>query len=269
MIAVVTGGGRGIGRAIAVDLSRLCRGIAVVARNANELVESVDAIAGQGGKAIAVVADVSDGVAVKRMIGEVESKLGPIDLLINNAAIGGPFQPLSASDPDEWWRCLEVNLKGPMLCTHAVLPGMVSRRRGRIVNVASGAGTIALPNMSAYVVSKTALIRLTETTDVEYGSHGVKCFAVSPGTVRTAMTEQVLNDSAAAAKLPFISQAFAEGRDVPPELCANLVRRIASGEFDTLSGCFLHVEYDLDALLRRADEIKRTQRLVLRIARPH
>src|SRR4029079_9248415 len=135
--------------------------------------------------AISVTVDVTDPGAVERMVREVEESLGSVDLLVNNAGSAGPIGPTWVTDPDDWWRCLEVNLRGPMLCSRAVLPGMIARGRGRIVNVASGAGTQAIPNLSAYGVSKTALIRLTEIVAAEVASSGIVLFAIEPGTVRT------------------------------------------------------------------------------------
>src|SRR5262249_57794157 len=110
------------------------------------------------GRARAGRADVPGRAAVGAAVAAVEGTLGPIGLLVNNAGAGGPVGPLAEADPDEWWRAVAVNLRGPLLCTRAVLPGMLARRRGRVVNVASGAGTRAIPYLSAYVTSKAALI---------------------------------------------------------------------------------------------------------------
>src|SRR5262249_47406851 len=156
-------------------------------RSADQLAQTVADITAAGGRSIAIPADVTDRSAIERAVARVERQLGPIDLLVNNAGVGGPIGPLAESDPDEWWRCVEVNLKGPLLCSRAVLPGMLARRRGRIVNIASGAGTHPIPNLSAYVTSKTSLIRLTENLAAETEPSGVRVFAVQPGTVRTAM----------------------------------------------------------------------------------
>src|SRR5262249_43251371 len=137
-----------------------------------------------------------------------------VDLLVNNAGVGGPVGPLAEADPDAWWRCLEVNLRGPLLCSRAVLPGMLARRRGRLVNVASGAGPRAIPNLSAYVTGKAALIRLTENLAAEVKQYGVRVFAVQPGTVRTAMAEAVLNSAEARQRLPWFAEVFERGQDV-------------------------------------------------------
>jgi NAD(P)-dependent dehydrogenase (short-subunit alcohol dehydrogenase family) len=156
-IAVVTGAGRGIGKVIAIGLARAGASVAVVARSGDELAGTATEITQTGGRAIAVTADVCDPTAVERMALEVEKSLGPVGLLVNNAGVPGPIGPTWETDPNDWWRCLEVNLRGPMLCSRAVLPGMVARGGGRIVNVASGAGTFAIPHLGAYVTSKTAL----------------------------------------------------------------------------------------------------------------
>jgi NAD(P)-dependent dehydrogenase (short-subunit alcohol dehydrogenase family) len=106
------------------------------------------------------------------MIAKVEAAAGPVDVLVSNAAQAGPIGPVAATDPDQWWRTLEVNLRGPLYCARAALPGMLTRRRGRIVNVSSGAGFAAWPMLSAYVVSKAALFRLSENLAAETRGHG-------------------------------------------------------------------------------------------------
>jgi 3-oxoacyl-[acyl-carrier protein] reductase len=129
---------------------------------------------------------------VEGMVAAVEEAIGPVDLLVNNAGQFGPVGPLAATDPDDWWQVLEVNLRGPLYCARAVLPGMLARGHGRIVNVSSGAGFAAIPMLSAYVMSKTALYRLSENLAAETRGHGVMVFAIDPGLVRTAMSESAL-----------------------------------------------------------------------------
>src|SRR5262245_27237905 len=137
-VALVTGGGRGIGRAVAAALAGAGAAVEVLARSAGQLAEVVDAHTRAPGRALTHPADVTDRNAVEAAVAAVERQLGAVDLLVNNAGVGGPVGPLAESDPDAWWRCLAVILRGPLLCSRAVLPGMLARRRGRIVNVASG-----------------------------------------------------------------------------------------------------------------------------------
>src|SRR5258708_33512645 len=136
-IAIVTGGGRGLGRVMAQALAAAGAAVAVVARSKVELTEISHVIDQDGGRAIAVPVDVTDRDAVERMVQDVEGKLGPVDLLVNNAGVIGPIGPIWDIDPDDWWHAINVDLRGPFLCARAVLPSMIQRRRGRIINVAS------------------------------------------------------------------------------------------------------------------------------------
>jgi NAD(P)-dependent dehydrogenase (short-subunit alcohol dehydrogenase family) len=265
-VAIVTGGGRGIGRAIAIGLASAGASIGVVARSPDEIIGTADCIAQAGGRTVAVPADVSDPDAVERMVREVERALGPVDLLVNNAGLAGPIGPTWEADPGSWWRCLEVNLRGPMLCSRAVLPGMIARGCGRIINVASGAGTVAIPHLGAYVTSKTALIRLTEVMASETADHGVMFFAIEPGTVRTAMAESVLGSDEACRWMPWFRDVFEQGRDVGPDHAAHLVTLIASGRVDALSGRFFTVADDVLDLAERAHRVELGDDQTLRLA---
>src|SRR5689334_15102316 len=175
-VALVTGGGRGLGRVYAQALAAAGASVAVVARSDDQLAETVKTITQSGGKAIAIAADVTDRQAVEQMTHTVEQQLGAVDLLINNAGILSPLGPLWETDPDEWWRNLEINVRGVLLCSASILPGMVQRRRGRIINVSSGAGTQPTAYGSAYVTSKTAMIRLTESLALETAQYGIHIF---------------------------------------------------------------------------------------------
>ena len=146
-VALVTGGARGLGRVYALALAEAGAVVAVAARSADLLAETVTEIEAAGGRAVAVPTDVAHRPAVDALVAEVERRLGPVDVLVNNAGIGGPFGPFADTDPDAWWRCLEVNLRGPALCARAVLPGMLLRRRGRIINVTSSLGNGAEPRL--------------------------------------------------------------------------------------------------------------------------
>ena len=254
-VAVVTGAGRGIGRAVALALAGAGAKIAALARTRAEVEETAALIAKAGGQARAFVVDVTDAAAVQACFAEVESALGPVEVLVNNAGTLGRVGPFAESEPDEWWRVLDVNLRGPMLCTRAVLPGMVARRRGRIVNVASGA--LPYPYLSAYVTSKVALVRFTETGAAETRAHGVAMFAIAPGTTRTTMSEHSLTSEEGRRWIPWFERIFAEKLDVPIERPVALIMALASGRADALSGRFLTVFDDVEALVARAAEIEK------------
>jgi len=230
--------------------------VAVAARSADQLSETVKL---SGNRAIAVPADVSDRASVKALVRSVEYMAGPVDLLVNNAATGGPFGPFWESNPEEWWRCQEVNLRGPMLCCREIAPGMIARQSGRIINVVSGAGVQAFPEMSSYVVSKTALIRLSEQLALELKEHGISVFPIRPGLVRTAMAEEARH------KLPYIQKLFDEGREVTPDVVAGLVLKLASGMADSLSGRLFSVDDDVEDMLRRAEAVRSNALYLLRV----
>jgi NAD(P)-dependent dehydrogenase (short-subunit alcohol dehydrogenase family) len=268
-IVLVTGGGRGLGRAYALALAEAGATVAVVSRAAAPLEEAVAAMAamgGAGGRARAYAADVTDAAAVERVVTAVERDLGPIDLLVNAAGVAEPFGPLAENDPEAWWRGVEVNVRGPFTLIRLVLPGMLARGRGRIVNVSSGVGTRAYPYLSSYSVGKTALIRLTECVAAEAGSRGVRVFSISPGMVRTDMNRAILAHPKTAEYFPWAAEAISQGRDVKPEVSARLIVRLAGGDGDSLSGRHLTVADDLDRLAGRAADAAEQQALLLRLA---
>jgi NAD(P)-dependent dehydrogenase (short-subunit alcohol dehydrogenase family) len=267
-VAIVTGGGRGIGRAIALSLAQKGAKVAVVARTEKQLSETVDQIACAGGKALSFTADVTNQQAVEQMVTQVQRQLGAVDLLVNNAGIGGPGGPLWEVEPDQWWHCMDINLRGPFLCNRAVVPGMVARNRGRIITTVSSAGTSPRPYASAYAISKCAAIRLTENLAMEAKEHGVFAFALHPGVVRTAMME----DAAASPNDAKwfggkFRKALSDGRDVPPERAAELAAFLASGKADTLSGCFIAVSYDVAEMVLRAESIRENSLYTLRLCK--
>lgn len=263
-VAVVTGGGRGIGRAIARALAEVGAAVAVVARSESDLAETVALIAAAGGRAVALTADVTDQAAVERMVQETERHLGPVDVLVNNAGSAETIGPLWEIDPELWWRDLEINLRGVLLCTWAVLPRMIARHKGRIINVSSYAGARPVPYMSSYTCAKAAVARLTDTLAAETKEHGVQVFAISPGYVRTRMTERLIESPEGQKWVPRF-QAMSPEDWVPPERAAQLVVFLVSGQGDKLSGRFLNVADDIPALVQRAEEIERDDLYALRL----
>lgn len=234
-VALVTGGGRGIGANIARELVAAGARVAVSARTAAE----VEAVAREIG-GIALTADVSKREDVDAMVSQVEQEVGPVDLLVANAGIGNQREATWELDPEEWWRVFEVNVLGVHLCCRAVIPGMLERDSGRIVITGSGAAYLPGSAHTAYPASKAAACRYGETLANELAGR-IPVFPISPGLVRTRMTDGW----------------FAEDAPWTPDECApRLVRALASGRFDRLSGRYLHAEHDPpEALEERIDEI--------------
>lgn len=244
-VAVVTGGGRGIGRETALHLAKAGARVAVTARTGSQLASTVEAIREAGGTAVACPMDVLEEASVRRGFRTIEEELGPVDLLVNNAGISGPEGPLWEVPPDDWWRVLEVNLRGVLYCCQAVLPGMLERNAGRIINVASNAGVKPWPQASAYSTSKAALIRFSDNLAASVEETGLAVFAISPGLVDTEMTRNI-------AEL----QEIPADQWTPIGRAAELCVYLAGGEADVLSGRYLHARSDdVPDLVKRVAEV--------------
>jgi NAD(P)-dependent dehydrogenase (short-subunit alcohol dehydrogenase family) len=247
-VALVTGGGRGIGASIARELAAAGARVAVAARTREQVEEIAREIGG-----LAILVDVGDGEAVEGMVAEVERELGPIDLLVANAGVGfNEGEGAWTVEPEDWWRVFEVNVLGAYLCCRAAIPGMIERGRGRIVITGSGASYLPGSTQSAYSASKAAVGRFGEVLALQLRPHGIPVFVFSPGLVQTEMTSNVPDDA------PW----------TPPELASSLVHVLASGRADELEGRYLHAEHDdIEQLIGRADEIKREDLNAIRLRR--
>ncbi len=245
-VAVVTGGGTGIGRHIAASLAEAGARVAVVGRRPNVLEDAVGGIAAAGGEAIAVPADLVQAKAVDNAFGEIAERLGPVDMLVNNAGAFSAFGPVWEVEPDSWWSDVETNLKSTFLCTRAVLPGMIARQKGRIANMIGGGTAAPLPMGSGYSISKTGVMRLTECVAASLADTGVVCLAMAPGLVRTDMTEHQLSSDAGRRYLPGLAKRFEEGDFLPPSKAADLAVAIALGRFDRLAGRAVSATEEVD-----------------------
>ena len=237
-VAVITGAGRGIGRAIALAYAREGARLALAARNESELGEAVGEVSKLGGEAIAIRTDVTSQVGTERLARRVVERFGGIDVLVNNAGISGPIGPLQENDIAEWVDTVNVNLTGTFLVCRAVVPVMIRQGNGRIINL-SGAGVAnAWSNMSAYCSSKAAVVRLTEVLAQELEGKGITVNALGPGSVHTSMWEKMTGQAADAGAefIHELGQRVLSGGGASIDDCAELAVWLASEESAGLTG---------------------------------
>ena len=239
-VALVTGAGRGIGRHLATGLAAAGLAVGVLGRTREALDEVAAQIIAAGGRAAVAVADVCDLAAVSAAVAALEGELGGIDLLVNNAGrIESVEVPIWEADPQEWWDVAETDLRGPFHCIRAVVPGMLARGGGRVIDLSSGAGAVDRPVYSAYCAAKAGLIRIGGHLHLAGYERGLRSFEVSPGVLRTGMTE---------------SMGIHAGRTewTDPQLLVDFAVELAGGSLDAWSGCFLRVDVDTPVALRAA-----------------
>lgn len=193
--AIVTGGGRGIGRAICLALAREGADVVVAARTRVEVEQVAAEVRGLGRKGVAVTVDIRDPHGVASMADAAIAAFGQVDVLVNNAAINHPSCPVAELDPGTWGEVLAVNLTGTFLCCRAVLAHMIPRRRGKIINIASIGGRRGGAGRSAYRASKAAVLNLTESLSAEVKQLGINVNAVCPGGVSTRMLTETFGEA--------------------------------------------------------------------------
>jgi NAD(P)-dependent dehydrogenase (short-subunit alcohol dehydrogenase family) len=202
---LVTGGGRGIGRAIALEFARAGAAVAVTARTAGELSIVVDEIHGAEGAALAVTGDLSQRDEPARVVARTMERLGPIHILVNNAGIGSSIDPRPVADFSDatWDLTLAVNLTAPYLLCKATVPSMIATGWGRVINIASIVAKIGAVHGSAYAASKGGLVAFTKSLALEVARNGVTVNAICPGPVRTAQSDLRLSQIAAERNIEF------------------------------------------------------------------
>ena len=236
--ALVTGGGSGLGFAIARGLAQAGAEVVLNGRNRDRLAAAVRALAAEGIAARVAPFDVTDAAAVAAGVADVERTLGPIGILVNNAAMN-VRKPLEAFAPEEWRALMAANLDGPFLVTRALLPAMKSRRRGKIINVCSLAADLGRPNIVPYAASKGALRMLTRALAVELAPHNVQVNGISPGFFRTEMNAPLVADAEFSA---WVARRTPAGRwGEPPEVAGAAVF-LASKAADYVTGHLLYVD---------------------------
>jgi NAD(P)-dependent dehydrogenase (short-subunit alcohol dehydrogenase family) len=261
-VAIVTGAGRGFGRAIASRFASEGAKVVVTARSEGQLRETVDQIRAAGGTADMMPGDCTERKDVEAVVAFARERFGTVTALVSNAGVSGPFGPIWYVDPDAWWYAQSVHVRGMLLFVRAVLPGMMEQKTGRIVTVSALASTRVEHSMSAYAVAKSTQVRITQHLALESGEHGISAFAIEPGTVFTDLSKGTMADPDAQRWKPGMIEHIGKPEaqaDAPAGLakCANLCLRLASGECDSLSGQYIDVREDLDEKLRQAASAKK------------
>ena len=245
-VAVITGAGRGIGRAIALAYAREGAKLALAARSEAELREGVAAASSQGAEAIAVPTDVTSQEDTERLASRVLDHFGRIDVLVNNAGVSGPVGPLEGNDVADWVNTVTVNLTGTFLVCRAVIPAMLAGSGGRIINLSGAGATNAWSNMSAYCSSKAAVVRLTEVLAQELDGKGITVNALGPGSVHTSMWDR-MTVQAEEAGADFIHQLglrVTSGGGASIDECAELAVWLASDDSGALTGRLISAATD-------------------------
>lgn len=253
-VAIITGAGRGFGRAIATRLAAEGAAVTVTARTGAQLAQVVAQIEASGGRAHAVAGDVTSRADVARVARETRERLGPITLVVNNAGVPDPFGPLWAIDPDRWWEAQAVHIRAPVLFLREVLPSMVEARAGRFILVSALATRVVAKNLSAYCVGKAAQVRLARQAAHEAREHNVSIFAIDPGFVFTELAAQTMNSPDAQRWLPGMVERLRARKDSPDDSrdlarCAQRCVDLASGRYDALSGNYFELDDDLPGWL--------------------
>jgi 3-oxoacyl-[acyl-carrier protein] reductase len=240
--ALITGGGRGIGEAIAQCFAAQGARLALAARSGDELERVAASCRAAGAECSTHVVDVS----IRDQVEHLVDVAGPVDVLVNCAGVYGPIGPLVDNNLDEWERGLRVNLMGTVYACRGVIPGMVERGRGSIINLSGGGATTPLPNFSLYAVSKAAVARLTDTLAAELAGTGVRVNAIAPGAIDTRLQDEVL---VAGARAGALYDRMRKMRDTglgatPPDVPARLALFLASDASAGLTGKLISAPHD-------------------------
>lgn len=255
---IVTGGGRGIGRAIALELARRGARVVVSARSEDQVRETAEQIELEGGSALAVPADVTSREQVQAMAKRTIDHFGRVDVLINNAGAFRAVGPAWEVDPETWWSDHETNVFGSLLCCQAVLPGMIERGEGIIINLCGGGADRPFLGASGYGSSKAGLMRFTDTLafELELAGHPIQVYGFDPGLVRSEMTVSVTHDPAAEQWIPGMRVWLEQGMDHPAEESAGAIAKLIGISCPAITGRIFTYNQDFREIARRAEDIR-------------
>ncbi len=236
--ALVTGGSKGLGRAMAKALASAGADIILTSRHQDQAQAAADEIKAAGRRALALAADTADRTAVAETVRRGQEAFGKIDILVNNAGIGVIKPALEIGD-EEWDSVIGINLKGCLLCAQAVAPGMIARKYGRIINLGSILSTVSVTGLAGYIASKHGVLGLTRALALEWAAHGITVNCLCPGFFETALTQQVKEDPASYQQIAANTPMGRWGR---PEDLEGAVVFLASPASAFVTGTALYVD---------------------------
>jgi len=260
-VAIITGAGQGIGRAIAKRFAAEGASLAVISRS-NNIYETA---AGIKTPVLTIKGDVSNQDHISSLINQTVDRFGGIDILVNNAAVLGPIGPLVENKPSQWLKTLQINLFGIFLTCRAVIPIMKKRGSGKIINLSGGGSTSPRPNFTAYGASKTAVVRLTETLAEETRDLNIQVNAIAPGAVNTNMLDKVLESgsSAGAVARQEARNQLANG-GTPISIPVSLAVFLASSDSNDISGKLISAVWDDWKHLKKSNDLSNKDIFTLR-----
>ena len=270
-VALITGAGRGIGRAIALAYAAEGAKLALAARSLDQLAETAAAAQSLGAETCIIGVDVTDQAAVDAMALQAAEFSGRVDILVNNAGIVGPIGAIEENDVDSWLQTVQVNLVGTFLCSRALIPIMAAGGGGRIINLSGSGATSAPYHLSAYGSSKAAIIRLTEILSLELSDKNIQVNALGPGSIHTNMWEEITDQARAVGddELYRFGLQVTGGGGAPIDRAAELAVWLASDASNGLSGRLIHaVMDDFPSLTPQIPEIMASDRYTLRRDEP-
>lgn len=243
-VAIITGGGRGIGKAIAKRFAENGSIVVLTARSKNEINDTLKEIEKNGGQGISVQTDISKHSDVTRLVKTVLENYSKIDILVNNAGVVKPIKPIHEVDIEEWEHNLGINLFGAFYCIKTILPYMISKNYGKIINLSGGGAFNSMPNFSAYSASKAAIVRLTETVAAEVKEYNISVNAISPGAIKTKIISDIIESGEIAGMEQPKAKDVIEKGGADIEKVTALALFLASDESNGLSGKTISAQWD-------------------------
>jgi len=238
-VAIITGAGRGLGRASAIEMAKEGATLVILSRTPSELKETAERIKALGREVLSIRADVSKPRDIEKVVHQAFSRFDKIDILMNNAAIIGPLKPTFKIREREWNQVMDINVKGVYLFSKAVIPHMIKQRKGKIINVISGLGEMIIPPFGAYSVAKAGLIHLTRFMAEELKDYHIQVNGLDPGIMDTRMQEEIRASGPEVLGLELYKQILGwkkRGELKAPERVARLAVFLASAASDSING---------------------------------